>query len=141
MSQLGQSRRFERGPSTSAFHPTPEVQLDISGCTRDSSLTGLRPVKPVSILPEILEPIRRHLGVSNRVHDIFVPHVVLEGSGVVPVVGELIAGGVPEHVRMDREWELCGFSSPGDCLQESRSRGRPPALGNEYISRFHILAA
>jgi hypothetical protein len=90
---------------------------------------------------EILKPIGRHLGVSNRVHDIFVAHVVLKGSGVVPVVGKLVAGGVPEHVRMDREWELCGFSSPSDCLQESGSRGRTTALGNEYISRFHILAA
>ena len=30
-----------------------------------------------SVLPEILEPIRRHFRVSNRVHDIFVAHVVL----------------------------------------------------------------
>jgi hypothetical protein len=38
---------------------------------------------PGSVLPEILEPIRRHFGVANRVHDIFVAHIVLEGSGVV----------------------------------------------------------
>jgi hypothetical protein len=43
------------------------------------------------VLPEILKPIRRHFGVSNRVHDVFVTHVVLEGSGVMPIVGELVA--------------------------------------------------
>jgi hypothetical protein len=37
------------------------------------------------------------------VHDVFVAHVVLKGSGVMPVVGELIAGGVSKHVRVDRE--------------------------------------
>jgi hypothetical protein len=42
------------------------------------------------VLPEILEPIRRHVGVSNRVHDIFVSDVVLEGSGIMPIVGELV---------------------------------------------------
>ena len=45
----------------------------------------------MSVLPEILEPIRRHLGVSNRVLDIFVTHIVLEGSGIVPIVSELVA--------------------------------------------------
>jgi hypothetical protein len=46
----------------------------------------------VSVLPEILEPIRRHFGVSNRVRDIFVTHVVLERPSVMPIVGELVAG-------------------------------------------------
>jgi hypothetical protein len=44
------------------------------------------------------------------VHDIFMAHIVLEGSGVMPIVGELVTSGVPEHVRVDREWELGGFS-------------------------------
>jgi len=61
-------------------------------------------VAAISVLPEILELIGRHLGVSNRVHDIFVAHVMLEGSGVMPVVGQLISGGVAKHVGVDREW-------------------------------------
>ena len=60
------------------------------------------------------QSIRRHLGVTDRIHDIFMAHVVLERSGVMPVVGELVAGGVPEHVRMDREWKPCRFPGPGD---------------------------
>ncbi len=69
-----------------------------------------------SVLPEILEPIRRHLGVSNRVRDVFVAHVVLERPGIMPIVGKLVAGRVPEHVRMDREWKPCRLPSPGDRL-------------------------
>jgi hypothetical protein len=38
---------------------------------------------------------------------------VLEGSGVMSIVGELVTSGVPQHVGVDREWELCGFSNPG----------------------------
>jgi hypothetical protein len=43
-----------------------------------------------SVLPKILETIRCHFSISNRVHDIFMPHVVLEGSCVMPIVGELV---------------------------------------------------
>ena len=46
----------------------------------------------LSVLPEILEPVRRHVGVSNRVHDILLAHVVLEGPGIMHIVGELVAG-------------------------------------------------
>ncbi len=49
------------------------------------------------MLPEILEPIGRHLGVSNRVNDIFVAHVVPQRPGILPIVGELVAGGMLEH--------------------------------------------
>ena len=45
-------------------------------------------------------------------------HVVLEGSGIMPIVGELVTSGVPEHVRVDREWELGSSSGPSDHLQE-----------------------
>ena len=94
-----------------------------------------------SVLPEVLESIRRHFGVSHRVHDVFVAHVVLERPSVVSVVGELVACGVPEHVRVDRERELCRLPSPSDRFQKPRSRRRASALGHKHISRLHILAA
>jgi hypothetical protein len=31
----------------------------------------------VLVFPKVFEPIRRHLGVSHRVHDVFMAHVVL----------------------------------------------------------------
>ena len=89
----------------------------------------------LSVLPEILEPIRSHFGISNRVHGFLVAHVVLKGSGVMPIVGKLVAGGVPEHMRVDRERELCGFSGPGNYFQESRRSRWTAPLGDEDISR------
>jgi hypothetical protein len=61
----------------------------------------------LSVLPEVLEPIRSHFGVSHRVHDVFVAHVVLQGSSIVPIVGEFIASRVPQHVGMNRKRQPC----------------------------------
>jgi len=52
-----------------------------------------------SILPKALEPIRRQCGVAHRGHDRAVTKVVLDGPRVVPIIGELEAAGVPQHVR------------------------------------------
>jgi hypothetical protein len=57
----------------------------------------------------------------------------------MPIIAELVPGGVPEHVGMDREWKLCGLPRPGDRFQESSSRGWPTPLGDKNVSRFHIL--
>jgi hypothetical protein len=65
-----------------------------------------------SVLPKILEPIRRHFSISHGVLNVSVAHVVLEGSSVMSVIGELVARGVPEHVGMDREWQFRCFSCP-----------------------------
>ncbi len=59
-----------------------------------------------SVLPKSLEPLRTELGVAHRVRDVPVPEVLLDRARVVPFVGELVAGGVPEHVRMDREGQF-----------------------------------
>jgi hypothetical protein len=99
------------------------------------------PPHRVSVVPEILEPIGSHLGVSNRVLDIFVAHVVLERSGVMPIVGELEASRVPEHVGVNRECEPCRFSGSGDHFEEACSRGGTTALGDKDVSGFHILPA
>ena len=36
---------------------------------------------------------------------------------------------------------LRGFPGPGDHFQESGGRGRTAALGNENVTRFHVLAS
>ena len=70
----------------------------------------------VLVFLEVFKPIRSHFGVSHGVHNIFVAHVVLERSCVMAIVGELVAGRMPQHVRMDGEWEFRAYSSPGDHL-------------------------
>ncbi len=59
----------------------------------------------------------------------------------MPIVGELVAGEVPEHVGVDREWKPCRFPGPGDRFQESCGRGGATALGDENVSGFHILTS
>ena len=59
-----------------------------------------------SASPEILEPRRRQFGVAHRVLDIAVPEVGLQRARVVPLVGQGVAAGVPEHVRVRLEAEL-----------------------------------
>ena len=38
--------------------------------------------------------------------------VVLKGSGVAPVIGQLVAAGVAEHVRVHREREPGRLAQP-----------------------------
>lgn len=117
---------------------TPHLLRRTEARRKSAGMQGLpvgpAPIVPGSVVPEILEPVRRHFGVADRMHDIFVAHVVLERSSVMPLVGELVAGRVPEHVRVDREGELCGFSGAGDHLEEACCRGGTTALGDENVS-------
>jgi hypothetical protein len=62
-------------------------------CGRTSSQITL-------ISPEVAEPVGRKLGVSDSVLDVLVAEIVLQGSSIVSVVGELIAARMPQHVRM-----------------------------------------
>src|SRR5215831_9129706 len=66
--------------------------------------------------PKVLEPVWRHFGVSDRVLDVLVPEVVLQGPRVVAIVGELKPTGVAKHVRVDGKWHLGGLA---DALDES----------------------
>jgi hypothetical protein len=65
-----------------------------------------------SILPEPLEPIRRQGRVTDGRCDRAVAEIVLNGAGVLAVVGELVAARMAEHVRVDQEREARGLASP-----------------------------
>ena len=67
------------------------------------------PAPPSSVPPKILESVGRHFGVSDRVLDVLVPEVVLQGPRVVAIVSQLEPTGMAKHVRVDREWHLGGF--------------------------------
>ena len=59
--------------------------------------------------PKVLEPVGSHFGVSDRVLDVLVPEVVLQGPRVMAIVGELEPASMAKHVRVDRKWHLGGF--------------------------------
>jgi hypothetical protein len=73
-----------------------------------------KPVNLPALPPELLEPIRGHFRVSDGMLDILVAKVMLQGSCIVAIVGELIATGVTQHVRVDAEWHLGSLTKPVD---------------------------
>jgi hypothetical protein len=68
--------------------------------------------------PEIFEPRRRQFGVAHRVLDIFVAEIRLQRPGVVAFVGERVAAGVPQHVRVRLEPKFglgcCSLNHPSE---------------------------
>ena len=45
-------------------------------------------------------------------HNALMSEVVLKRPGIMPIVGELVAAGMPEHVRVDREGHSGGLTKP-----------------------------
>jgi hypothetical protein len=70
----------------------------------------------------------------NRVLNVPVPEVVLQGPRVVAVVGELEPTGMTKHVRVDREWHLGGLADAVDESVETDGADGPPA-GQERDAR------
>src|SRR5262249_747469 len=69
---------------------------------------AMDPAPPLSVPPKILKSVGRHFGVPDRVLDVLVAEVVLQGPGVVAIVGEFEPAGVAKQVRVDPEWHLGG---------------------------------
>ena len=94
-----------------------------------------------SVLPEVFEARRRHLGVAHRVLDVFVPEIGLQGAGVDALVGQLIPASVPQHVRVHWEFELCGDAQPHDHFAEACRGERRSPLRGEDDGRNGLLLA
>jgi hypothetical protein len=58
-----------------------------------------------SVPREFPEPLRRQGGIARRVLNIAMPEIGLDRTGVVAIVGELVAAGMTEHagVRLDAQ--------------------------------------
>ena len=54
------------------------------------------------------------------------PEVVLQGPGVMAIVGELEPAGMAKHVRVDREWQLGGLPEALDKPVETDGMIGPP---------------
>jgi hypothetical protein len=90
-------------------------------------------------LPEVLESIRHQLGVVHRMLDVLVAEVRLQRPGVVALVGEGKAAGVPQHVRVrfDAEPDTGTLHQPGEsCRGERRA-----TFGREHECRLGFLLA
>src|SRR5262249_45310718 len=124
------------------------AQLELSQIKRAdlNEERGLVPVREssapsLSVLPKVFEPVGRHFGVSDRVLDVLVAQVMLQGPRVVAVVGQLEATGMAKHVRVDREWHLGGLAEALNEPVETDGADRSAALGNEYVGVSGVIAA
>src|SRR5215831_1767713 len=99
------------------------------------------PAPPSSLSPKVFEAVGCHFGVPDRVLDVPVPKVVLQGPRVVAIVGELEAAGVAKHVRVDGEWHLGGLTEALDKPVKTNGADWSAALGNEYVSLSRVIAA
>jgi hypothetical protein len=54
--------------------------------------------------------------------------IMLKGSRVVTVIGELVTARMAQHVRMDREWHPSSLTEPMDKPMEADGAHRPTTL-------------
>jgi hypothetical protein len=73
--------------------------------------------------------------------NVLVAEVGLQGAGVVPVIRQLIAAGVAQHVRMRLEAQLGLDASALDHAGEPGRTERRAALGREHEGRLGLLLA
>src|SRR3974390_778881 len=66
------------------------------------------------VLPEAFEAIRRESRVTDGRVDRLVPKVMLDCPGVLAIVCELVAAGMPQHVAVNEKGEARGLASPRD---------------------------
>src|SRR5262249_27302858 len=92
------------------------------------------PAPPSSVPPKVLEPVGCHVGVPDRVLNVVVAEVVLQGPRVVAIVGQLKPAGMAKHVRVDRERHLGSLADALDEAVKADGADWPAALGNENVS-------
>src|SRR5215831_6026847 len=96
--------------------------------------------RPRHLSPEVLEPIRRQLGIAHGVLNVLVPEPGLQRPRVVAGIGQGVAAGVAQHVREDGEGHA---GAPAEALkQRAEALGRhwAAALTGEHMRRCLLLA-
>src|SRR5262245_41966245 len=89
----------------------------------------------VLILPPALEPGRCQLAIPDGVLDVLVPEVRLQAARIVTLVRELVAAGVPQHMRVRLDLEPGGLASPANELLEVADGHWRAAFGHEQERR------
>src|SRR5687767_14476818 len=90
--------------------------------------------------PEIIEPIRRKLCVSNGVLDVAVAKIGLNSARIEPFIGEIEPAGMPQHVRMHLKCKLSVFPNATDDPLEGGYRHGPTPFGSEQVRTFRVVA-
>ena len=66
-------------------------------------------------------------------------HEGLQGPRIDSPSRQGVASRMPEHVGMDREWQLSGHAKPFNQLLRAIDRQRCLALGQEHEVRVRML--
>ena len=85
------------------------------------------------ILPKPREPIRRQRRIPRRRLQIPMPKIMRQRAGVMPVIGQLVSGRMPQHVRMHWEGQLGRLARTLNHPQEPRRCDRRTGLGYKHI--------
>jgi hypothetical protein len=86
-----------------------------------------------SFLPKPLEAIGRQLGVEHRVLDVAMPEIVLDGTGIVTIIGELEPAGMAQHMGMHRKGEGGELAGAGEYSPDRRGAQGPALLGDKHL--------
>jgi hypothetical protein len=91
------------------------------------------------VIPKALEAICRQLLVMGGVLDILVSQVVLDGAGILAVVRQFKAGGMPEHMGMDGHPQLSCLTSAGYQLSKGGGGHWGLPFGDEHIRGLWVI--
>ena len=85
-----------------------------------------------SLPPEVLEPVRRQLGVPHRVLDILVSHPGLDSPRIVTGIRQRVPAPMAQHVGVDGESPSKSANKPW-----RRSPSRAPRAMWRPVGRLH----
>ena len=72
------------------------------------------------ILPEMFEPIGRQRGVAHRGHNAAVAKVVLDSTGILAIISQLVAAAMAQHVAMNEKAEPGRLARPRNAVSVQR---------------------
>ena len=100
-----------------------------SGLTAWSAPEALGGCAGGSVSPKSFEATGRQGRVPRRILDIAVAEVRLEGPGIDAIAGQLVAAGMPQHVRMHFDAKI---GRNADHAREAGSRQGRAALRHKH---------
>ena len=135
MGPIGEKGGPDQEPPSSYSRPAavwtgPRLMRQIGRDRRDCP----HPPGRGSIPLEILEPRRAQLCVARGVRDRHVAEPILDRPGIDPVVGQLVAARVAQHVEVDRPRQLGAVADVLDQPVDGVGGERRPALGGEHVA-------
>src|ERR1700732_4670292 len=116
--------------------------MDECECSLRAFTTGEAPSLDLDflVLPEVLEPVRRHFRVPHGMLNVLVAEVCLQRSGIVATIGECKAASMAQHMSVRLDLEACNRCKTFDHTAEACRREWRTTLRDEHKWRSVGLA-